>query len=795
MKLNNRKGFTLIELLVVIIIVALVIGFSTYGIIKILNNSKEQSITLTEENILETARIYSSEASSDSWKGTNNDYDVFCVTIGELMNKGLLEKNSTIENKNINKNTYVAVKRNKVTLAVEKEEFALSAINEENICTGEYISNNVDITKPKVGTSISYTDKIQITFENGSISSNGTTSPVTYKCLYGTNSSNVNKEGIISGNNCILNNLKSNSDYYVLIYMNSNNGVSVVAEGNNNFKTTDFVVPTINQDKNNVTINYTDIDNNGNPINNPSHYFKSSINAVSNIQIEKCTIKNEILSCSDKTNNIEANVWYKVSAPNVIVTYPEANNTVVINARIYDGSNNYGESTNNYKINKYTVKFHKGNAISIDGNTSNYIEKYCISGGNDSCEITSPIITPPTGYSTVGWNTDSSATTSSWNQNTKKNINNDYNYYPILKINYVYTITYDANGGTGAPKSQTYTYDPSGTSTINLSSAKPTRTGYTFLGWSLDKNATTESYYANEVWNCNNNNNYTLYAVWKDTLGPTITFGTDGNSSYSKSAESKITVTDGGSGGNTATYKYIYSVNDSATPSTTFASGSSYSISSKTGIYYLIAYACDKANNCTTKVSNKFYLDNESPTCSLSVTTSGIKFKETKDNIGVTSSGLSTSTTTSYGTTSLSLSTGTKYGYVKDSAGNTGDCSVTIKSTTETNTCPQYYTACSSGTDCQCFRTLSPTTTVEGSCKCKDTTSGKAANGTCKTSGCSCPADSTYEVTTNLCEIKYSCSSGSLGGNNKCYLYTSYESTTYSCQEGYTKLNNSYCYK
>ena len=42
-----------------------------------------------------------------------------------------------------------------------------------------------------------------------------------------------------------------------------------------------------------------------------------------------------------------------------------------------------------------------------------------------------------------------------------------------------YTLTYDANGGSGAPSSQTCTYGTAAT----LSSTKPTRTGYTFKYW------------------------------------------------------------------------------------------------------------------------------------------------------------------------------------------------------------------------------------------------------------------------------------------------------------------------
>lgn len=72
-----------------------------------------------------------------------------------------------------------------------------------------------------------------------------------------------------------------------------------------------------------------------------------------------------------------------------------------------------------------------------------------------------------------------------------------------------YKITYNANGGSGAPSAQTKWKDQ----TLTLSSAKPTRTGYSFLGWSTSSSATTATYTAGG--NYTANAAATLYAVWK----------------------------------------------------------------------------------------------------------------------------------------------------------------------------------------------------------------------------------------------------------------------------------------
>ena len=71
-----------------------------------------------------------------------------------------------------------------------------------------------------------------------------------------------------------------------------------------------------------------------------------------------------------------------------------------------------------------------------------------------------------------------------------------------------YTVKYNANGGSGAPSSQTKWKDQA----LTLSTAKPTRTGYTFKGWATSASgsvayAAGASYTANAA--------VTLYAVWQ----------------------------------------------------------------------------------------------------------------------------------------------------------------------------------------------------------------------------------------------------------------------------------------
>lgn len=87
-------------------------------------------------------------------------------------------------------------------------------------------------------------------------------------------------------------------------------------------------------------------------------------------------------------------------------------------------------------------------------------------------------------------------------------------FYPESIFPYAkYTIKYNANGGSGAPSSQTKTH---GTS-LTLSSTKPTRTGYTFKGWALTQaEANDGDWYYQAGGSCGKNENLTLYATWEE---------------------------------------------------------------------------------------------------------------------------------------------------------------------------------------------------------------------------------------------------------------------------------------
>ena len=75
--------------------------------------------------------------------------------------------------------------------------------------------------------------------------------------------------------------------------------------------------------------------------------------------------------------------------------------------------------------------------------------------------------------------------------------------------NNLYTISYNANGGSNAPGDQSKIENKS----ISLSSSKPTRTGYTFVNWNTKKDGSGTTYKAGASYN--SNADLTLYAQWR----------------------------------------------------------------------------------------------------------------------------------------------------------------------------------------------------------------------------------------------------------------------------------------
>lgn len=89
---------------------------------------------------------------------------------------------------------------------------------------------------------------------------------------------------------------------------------------------------------------------------------------------------------------------------------------------------------------------------------------------------------------------------------------------------YNYSLTYDANGGAGAPEADTQSTTAQ-TCNFTISDTIPTRTGYDFLGWADSDDAVAAQYFSGDTLQLGYSDpTKTIYAVWAVHEAPTYTY-------------------------------------------------------------------------------------------------------------------------------------------------------------------------------------------------------------------------------------------------------------------------------
>ena len=182
------------------------------------------------------------------------------------------------------------------------------------------------------------------------------------------------------------------------------------------------------------------------------------------------------------------------------------------------------------------------------------------------------------------------------------------NSLPISTVT-KYTVSYNANGGSGAPSSQTKYKGV----TLKLSTTKPTRSGYTFAGWGLSSTDTSVNYSAGGSYTANASD--TLYAIWKKTIK--LTYSANGGSGAPSASSATVY---------NATTSYTFSIKStkptrtgynfkgwsksSSASSADYVSGNSITLSSSDTLYavwekktYKVTY---NANGGTLPTSTSF---------------------------------------------------------------------------------------------------------------------------------------------------------------------------------------------
>ena len=174
-------------------------------------------------------------------------------------------------------------------------------------------------------------------------------------------------------------------------------------------------------------------------------------------------------------------------------------------------------------------------------------------------------------------------------------------------------------------------------------------------------------------------------------------------------------------------------------------------------------YIKDEAGNKSSCVDSlgTIKVDTTDPVCKLKISSSTISFDTSTDNLKLVSKGINKSTTAEYGTNSLSIAKTKFYGHVLDDAGRVGRCQMEVIGTY------------SYGYDCNPY-SCNPYNCNGYKCNCQI-----------------CYIGSSFEWPYPNGEVECNCSTC----YNTCY-HTCYETCTgYACNSGYTKLNNTYCYK
>lgn len=165
----------------------------------------------------------------------------------------------------------------------------------------------------------------------------------------------------------------------------------------------------------------------------------------------------------------------------------------------------------NFTTNRYSITYNNnGGSGSVSSQSFKHGKSVTISAGTALSK---------TGHTFNGWNTNAAGTGTNYTVGTAYTPNQNLTLYAKWKAN-TYTINYDANGGTGAPSSQTKTYGVN----LILQEGTPTRTGYLFKYWTTEKNGGGTGYYPKGTYSIDSG--VTLYAQW-EIIKNSITY--DGN--------------------------------------------------------------------------------------------------------------------------------------------------------------------------------------------------------------------------------------------------------------------------
>lgn len=193
--------------------------------------------------------------------------------------------------------------------------------------------------------------------------------------------------------------------------------------------------------------------------------------------------------------NIAVNAGYNTT---LYIKYPDVDIPITSSSIIKSGTIYVGPKTS------YTVSYNANGGSGAPGaQTKWYGETLKLQTG----------VPTKTGWTFKGWATSSTATSATYAAGANYTANAAATLYAVWQRN-TYAVTYNANGGSGAPANQTKQYGID----LTLSNNTPTFSGYTFKGWATstaNASAGTVNYAKGATYT--GNTALTLYAVWELT--------------------------------------------------------------------------------------------------------------------------------------------------------------------------------------------------------------------------------------------------------------------------------------
>ena len=184
----------------------------------------------------------------------------------------------------------------------------------------------------------------------------------------------------------------------------------------------------------------------------------------------------------------------------------------------------------------YAVWEANKNTIVFNGNGATGGSMVNMTVATDSTAALTNNLYTKTGYHFIGWSTTKDGSVVYTNgASYTMGTNSSYILYAIWEAN-ENTLVFNANSGLGNMSNMTISTDE----TVNLTSNKFVKAGYTFIGWATSANGGVV-YENGASYKMGTNSSYTLYAVWQANEN-TIVF--DGNEATSGSMSNMTVATD-----------------------------------------------------------------------------------------------------------------------------------------------------------------------------------------------------------------------------------------------------------